>query len=212
MTDRFDLHIITLHHSEAYCGYFRRLVFGNSWTFSHIPPCFHAKTPNFPCLFDPRDIMKSSTYTCREPSIPLPRHFTMLFILMLNNVTLANDYNEIDLHIISNVFMCFDWQHIRKSSTYTNEMMVFQASFVHIAQAKLGQADAGDNEAKLMTKLAPEWVRTSDPVIRSPARYRWTTAPAVIHIYMLGTIYSIAQTFHHAIYFNAIYCDIGERL
>ena len=37
---------------------------------------------------------------------------------------------------------------------------------------------AGDNEAKLMTKLAPEWVRPSDPVIRSPARYRWTTAPA----------------------------------
>ena len=29
-----------------------------------------------------------------------------------------------------------------------------------------------------MTKLAPGWVRTSDPVIRSPARYRWTTAPA----------------------------------
>ena len=28
-----------------------------------------------------------------------------------------------------------------------------------------------------MTKLAPEWVRTSDPVIRSPARYCWTTAP-----------------------------------
>ena len=37
---------------------------------------------------------------------------------------------------------------------------------------------AGDNEAKLMTKLAPEWVRTKDPVIRSPARYRWTMAPA----------------------------------
>ena len=31
-----------------------------------------------------------------------------------------------------------------------------------------------------MTKLAPEWVRTSDPVIRSPARYRWTTAPAYL--------------------------------
>ena len=29
-----------------------------------------------------------------------------------------------------------------------------------------------------MTKSAPEWVRTSDPVIRSPAHYRWTTAPA----------------------------------
>ena len=49
---------------------------------------------------------------------------------------------------------------------------------MHIVYAKLGQADAGDNEAKLMTKLAPEWVRTRDPVIRSPARYRWTTAPA----------------------------------
>ena len=32
-----------------------------------------------------------------------------------------------------------------------NEMMVFYASVVHIVQAKLGQADAGDNEAKLMT-------------------------------------------------------------
>ena len=50
--------------------------------------------------------------------------------------------------------------------------------YIYMYMAKLGQADAGDNEAKLMTKLAPEWVRTSDPVIRSPARYRWTTAPA----------------------------------
>ena len=33
-----------------------------------------------------------------------------------------------------------------------------------------------------MTKLAPEWVRTSDPVIRRPARYRWTTAPAPFKI------------------------------
>ena len=32
-----------------------------------------------------------------------------------------------------------------------------------------------------MTKFAPEWVRTSDPVIRSPARYRWTTAPALMY-------------------------------
>ena len=30
-----------------------------------------------------------------------------------------------------------------------------------------------------MTKLAPEWVRTNDPVIRRSARYRWTTAPAL---------------------------------
>ena len=34
--------------------------------------------------------------------------------------------------------------------------MVFYASLVHIAQAKLGQADAGDNEAKLMTKAGKE--------------------------------------------------------
>ena len=37
-----------------------------------------------------------------------------------------------------------------------------------------------------MTKLAPEWVRTSDPVIRSPARYRWTTAPASLQIMGFG--------------------------
>ena len=54
MNDRFDLHIITHDNSEVYCGYFRRLVFGNSLTFSHIPLCFHAKPPNFPRLFDPR--------------------------------------------------------------------------------------------------------------------------------------------------------------
>ena len=57
-------------------------------------------------------------------------------------------------------------------------MMLFWASFVHIVWAKLVQADTGDGEAKLMTKLAPEWVRTSDPVIGIPARYRWTKAPA----------------------------------
>ena len=34
-----------------------------------------------------------------------------------------------------------------------------------------------------MTKLAPERVRTSDPVIRSPARYRWTTAPGSHHLH-----------------------------
>ena len=34
-----------------------------------------------------------------------------------------------------------------------------------------------------MTKLAPEWVRTSDPVIRSPLRYRWTTAPAMCGVW-----------------------------
>ena len=76
MNDRFDLRIITQPHSQVYWGYFRRLVFGNSSTkhnkltyfsnsmlfcsdvllpFSHIPRCIHAKTPDFPRLFEPRE-------------------------------------------------------------------------------------------------------------------------------------------------------------
>ena len=39
------------------------------------------------------------------------------------------------------------------------------------------QATAGDNEVKLMMKLATEWVRTTGLVIRSQARYFWITAP-----------------------------------
>ena len=61
MNDWFDLHIITHHHSEVYCGYFRPFVFGNSLTFSHIPLCFHAKPPNFPRLFEPRDLATDDT-------------------------------------------------------------------------------------------------------------------------------------------------------
>ena len=45
MNDRFDLHIITHHHSEVFCGYFRRLVFGNSLTFSHIRFVFMLDLP-----------------------------------------------------------------------------------------------------------------------------------------------------------------------
>ena len=57
---------------------------------------------------------------------------------------------------------------------------MFLASFVLIVYAKLGQAGARDNEVKLIMKHAPEreWVQTSDPVIRSPAPYRWTTSPS----------------------------------
>ena len=46
-----------------------------------------------------------------------------------------------------------------------------------------------------MSKLAPEWVRTNDPVIRSPARYRWTTAPASIYI-RLNIGYFMSRTEH----------------
>ena len=56
MNGRFYLHMIAHPHSEVYYRYFRRLVFGNSLTFSHIPPCFHAKPPDFPRLFGPREI------------------------------------------------------------------------------------------------------------------------------------------------------------
>ena len=44
-----------------------------------------------------------------------------------------------------------------------------------------------------MTKLAPEWVRTSDPVIRSPVRYRWTTAPALRHDMNINNNNSITE-------------------
>ena len=67
---------------------------------------------------------------------------------------------------------------------------------MHIVLAKLGQADAGDNEAKLMTKLAPEWVRTIDPVIRSPARYRWTTAPAYLMYMIINSLLDIKSLFY----------------
>ena len=40
-----------------------------------------------------------------------------------------------------------------------------------------------------MTTLALEWVRTSDPVIRSPARYRWTTAPAIVRYHSIIVSY-----------------------
>ena len=46
-----------------------------------------------------------------------------------------------------------------------------------------------------MTKLVPKWVRTSDPVIRSPSRYRWTTAPSYLSlcttIYMYLTLFRL---------------------
>ena len=58
-------------------------------------------------------------------------------------------------------------------------------------RAKLGQADVGDNEAKLMTKL-----RTSDPVIRSPARYRWTTAPAYSGAVIMGMFTIILESYY----------------
>ena len=38
---------------------------------------------------------------------------------------------------------------------------------VYIDMAKLDQASTQDNEVNLMMRRAPEWVRTSDPVIRS---------------------------------------------
>ena len=67
MNGRFDLRIITQPHSEVhvYCGYFRRLVFGNSLTSSHIPPCFHAKPPDFPRLFESRVVGTSNRRTNR---------------------------------------------------------------------------------------------------------------------------------------------------
>ena len=67
------------------------------------------------------------------------------------------------------------WMRPRIGRTTTLELVrLVQCDF-----QLLDNETSHDNEAKLMTKLAPEWVQTSDPVIRSPARYRWTTAPAM---------------------------------
>ena len=59
---QLELRILTQPYSAVYCGYFRRLVFGNSLTsfsysvviFPSIPPCFHANPPDFPRLIVPR--------------------------------------------------------------------------------------------------------------------------------------------------------------
>ena len=74
MNGRLELRIITQPYSEVYWGYFGLLVFGNSLTkhnkissfsyfvvicflpLSHIPPCYHANPPDFPCLIGPRVI------------------------------------------------------------------------------------------------------------------------------------------------------------
>ena len=74
-----------------------------------------------------------------------------------------------------------------------------------------------------MTKLAPEWVRTSDPVIRSPARYRWTTAPASISmkswpnvkLSQVGVVSNIAQNHSSSpqkgVFFSIMHTDdIGQ--
>ena len=75
MNGQLELRITTQPDSEVYWGYFRRLVFGNLLTkhiklssFSYsvvicflpislIPPCYHAKPPDFPRLIGPRGIV-----------------------------------------------------------------------------------------------------------------------------------------------------------
>ena len=52
-----------------------------------------------------------------------------------------------------------------KEARWENEMPLFWAFFIQIVLPKLGQATAEDNKVKLMMKHAPEWVRTTNPVI-----------------------------------------------
>ena len=66
MNGGFDLHILTQPHSEVYCGYFRRLFYGNSLTFSPLPPCYHANPPDFPRLIGPRDYVSSNIRLLRS--------------------------------------------------------------------------------------------------------------------------------------------------
>ena len=107
MNGRFDLHIITQPHSEVHCGYFRRLVFGNSLTFSHIPPCFHAKPPDFPRLFEPRGYGHISLRRQKTPGIPgeqLCQRRKRLCIIML---LCAVNYHAMHKHKHTQTFHYF---------------------------------------------------------------------------------------------------------
>ena len=106
MNDRFDLRIITQPHSQVYWGYFRRLIFGNSSTkhnkltyfsnsmlfcsdvllpFSHIPRCIHAKTPDFPRLFEPRDL--------DGEQIPVVKQYKFVGLIFDNKLNFIPIYN-----------------------------------------------------------------------------------------------------------------------
>ena len=61
-----------------------------------------------------------------------------------------------------------------------------------------------------MTKLAPEWVRTSDPVIRSPARYRWTMAPAYSKLGEI-TILILKKLMQIGVMTNINYCCLFRQ-
>ena len=70
-----------------------------------------------------------------------------------------------------------------------------------------------------MTKLAPEWVRTSDPVIRSPARYRWTTAPAYrtagvasVFVWCKGFSFGCILTWLYTLYGSVVKLHIIKTL
>ena len=50
---------------KVYCGYFRLLNFGNSLTFSYIPPCVHAKLPISHVRLGPVVIARQYAAICR---------------------------------------------------------------------------------------------------------------------------------------------------
>ena len=68
-----------------------------------------------------------------------------------------------------------------------------------------------------MTKLAPEWVRTSNPVIRSPARYRWTTTPvkpslrSALNNSILTVTHAYAHRHHIACFFIGVHISLSSK-
>ena len=63
----------------------------------------------------------------------------------------------------------------------TTEMMVLRPLLCTLFRLNWAKQTPGIIMTTLMTKLAPEWVRTSDPVIRNPARYRAEQRTYVLH-------------------------------
>ena len=145
MNDRFDLRIITQPHSQVYWGYFRRLVFGNSSTkhnkltyfsnsmlfcsdvllpFSHIPRCIHAKTPDFPRLFEPRGIMCVKT---SNDCINCQQFIILKWVIVtVQNVRRTNQFQTIV------TYTCIDtWQIFGPTIEYKHNVINHRTMLKH---------------------------------------------------------------------------------
>ena len=93
MTGQLELRIITQPCSEVYCGYFRRLVFGNSLSKHIKPPCYHARPPYFPRLIGPVNVHHSSEASLSS-AILAHRYVLAHFMLLKDLSAVAVDWQS----------------------------------------------------------------------------------------------------------------------